>query len=799
MSNKLIKGISHIKVQAVRGKDGKDAVPPSKDELVSLMKPLIPAPVKGDRGNDGTDGAPGRAGKDGVGKDGKSGKDGTNGKDGQAGLDGSPDTPDQVVEKVNQATQKIDSKQVKGLNEVISEVARIGTNPGGGGGRTVRYLDEGVEASAYVTELNFGTGLSLSYAGDGRVTITGSAGGGTPGGSDTQIQFNDGGSFGGDADFTWDSLGNDLKLGTTSNTKISFGGYGLIRTTGDGSNLALVATDGTGGGSIILSSGNATNGNGGNLDLAAGGGVGVGNRGGNARFISGSGDGIADAGDVVFELGPGNGAADGKLKINPKAAGIYGILNFNSIATTDKIFTFPNNTGTIALLSDITGINSGTNTGDNAVNTLYSGLVSNATHTGDAEGATTLTVKRINGVALSGLATGILKNTTTTGVPSIAVNSDLPAMTATVGGAVPTPPNNTTTFLRGDGTFAAPVGGAGDMVLASAQTNSGVKTFLDTTMKLRNVANTFDGYFVNTNTANRIYTLKDAAGTLAFVSDITGTNSGTNTGDQTITLTGDVAGSGTGSFATTLATVNAAVGSFGLAGSIAQFTVNAKGLITTAANVAISITASQVSDFAATVRSTVLTGLSLVSTTVIAATDTILVALGSLQAQITALTTTVGTKAPNARLINTTAPLAGGGDLSADRTLTTSMNTNKLIGRGTAAVGVMEEITLGTNLSFTGTTLNAAGGGTATVQDEAVTQSTTVTTFNFIGAGVTASGAGATATINIPGGAGDVSKIVSSGTSTVAALTSRHVIRSFEIAAGAKLEIEGTGSMLIDR
>lgn len=31
----------------------------------------------------------------------------------------------------------------------------------------------------------------------------------------------------------------------------------------------------------------------------------------------------------------------------------------------------------------------------------------------------------------------------------------VPVMTATVGGAVPTPPNNITTFLRGDGTFAA--------------------------------------------------------------------------------------------------------------------------------------------------------------------------------------------------------------------------------------------------------------------------------------------------------------------------------------------------------
>lgn len=34
-------------------------------------------------------------------------------------------------------------------------------------------------------------------------------------------------------------------------------------------------------------------------------------------------------------------------------------------------------------------------------------------------------------------------------------------MTATAGGLVPTPPNNTTTFLRGDGTFATPAGGGG--------------------------------------------------------------------------------------------------------------------------------------------------------------------------------------------------------------------------------------------------------------------------------------------------------------------------------------------------
>lgn len=43
--------------------------------------------------------------------------------------------------------------------------------------------------------------------------------------------------------------------------------------------------------------------------------------------------------------------------------------------------------------------------------------------------------------------------------------------------------------------------------------------------------------------------------------------------------------------------------------------------------------------------------------------------------------------------VNTTAPLAGGGSLATDLTLTTAMSTGKLIGRTTAGTGVMEELT----------------------------------------------------------------------------------------------------------
>jgi len=59
--------------------------------------------------------------------------------------------------------------------------------------------------------------------------------------------------------------------------------------------------------------------------------------------------------------------------------------------------------------------------------------------------------------------------------------------------------------------------------------------------------------------------------------------------------------------------------------------------------------------------------------------------------------------------VGATSPIVSSG--GATPTISTSMATNKLIGRGTVGTGVMEEITLGTNLSLTGTTLNASGGG----------------------------------------------------------------------------------------
>jgi len=59
--------------------------------------------------------------------------------------------------------------------------------------------------------------------------------------------------------------------------------------------------------------------------------------------------------------------------------------------------------------------------------------------------------------------------------------------------------------------------------------------------------------------------------------------------------------------------------------------------------------------------------------------------------------------------VTATAPISSTGGTTP--VISTSVTTNKLIGRASGGTGVMEEITLGTNLSFTGLTLNAAGGG----------------------------------------------------------------------------------------
>lgn len=450
-----LEGVSLVTIKGDKGDKGDE---PADERLESLILPLIPEPVKGDKGDVGERGEKGDKGNIGAsGKDGLNGKNGTDGKDGQNGKDGSSDTGEDIVSKINELGD--DDKLKIDASHIKNLPEMVKNHSQGSGLRNV----------AHDSTLT-GTGTQ-----DNPLSVVGGAGSGDVVGPASAVD------------------GNVAMFDTTTGKLIKDSGLTL---SGSNTGDQTLPTIGGSAGEVLVSSGA-----------------------GNASAITNFA--IEDA---VATINIGTGIkpprfinADGSIVLTDSGVGAN--LTLINTGTADRTQSFQDATGTVALLADITGTNSGTNTGDNATNTQYSGLVTNATHTGDATGSGALTVVALNGTNLAGLATGILKNTTTTGVPSIALNSDLPAMSATVGGAVPTPPNNTTTFLRGDGTFAAPAG-SGDMVLASTQTNSGAKTFLATTLLLRNVADTFSSLFTNTATAARTWTLQDRNGTLADDTDL---------------------------------------------------------------------------------------------------------------------------------------------------------------------------------------------------------------------------------------------------------------------------------------
>lgn len=87
-------------------------------------------------------------------------------------------------------------------------------------------------------------------------------------------------------------------------------------------------------------------------------------------------------------------------------------------------------------------------------------------------------------------------------------------------------------------------------------------------------------------------------------------------------------------------------------------------------------------------------------------------ATGAVGEVLTRSSTGIRWLAPTASGVNAvtaTAPITSSGGANPD--ISSSMNTNKLIGRSTAGVGVMEEITIGSGLSLSGGVLTSSGGG----------------------------------------------------------------------------------------
>jgi hypothetical protein len=199
---------------------------------------------------------------------------------------------------------------------------------------------------------------------------------------------------------------------------------------------------------------------------------------------------------------------------------------------------------------------SGTNTGDNAVNSLYSGLVTNATHTGEVTGSTALTIatSAVTLAKMADVATGTLfyRKTALAGAPEVqtlaTLKTDL-ALTGTNSGD-----NAVNSLYSGLVTNATHTGEV---------TGSTALTIATSAVTLAKMADVATGTIFYRKTAATGAPEVQTLATLKTDLGLTGTNSG----DQTITLTGNVTGTGTGSFATTIAA--GAVTNAMLAGSIA--------------------------------------------------------------------------------------------------------------------------------------------------------------------------------------------------------------------------------------
>ncbi|MEN6353202.1 MAG: hypothetical protein ABFD02_07090, partial [Bacteroidales bacterium] len=137
-------------------------------------------------------------------------------------------------------------------------------------------------------------------------------------------------------------------------------------------------------------------------------------------------------------------------------------------ATTINGNTITTGTGTLTIAAGKTleatdnATVSGTNTGDNAVNTLYSGLVTNATHTGDVTGSDALTITNntVTNAKLATVATATIKGRVTAGPGNV---EDLTAAQV----------RTLLNVADGANNYTHPTGDGNLHVIATSTTNSG--------------------------------------------------------------------------------------------------------------------------------------------------------------------------------------------------------------------------------------------------------------------------------------------------------------------------------------
>jgi hypothetical protein len=323
-----------------------------------------------------------------------------------------------------------------------------------------------------------------------------------------------------------DATSHTVTLSNTGGSVQLVEGSGVtLTTTGTGS-AGVVTIASTGGGGTVTATGGALTANA--VVLGAG------------TTDTKVSTGITTDGTAALTLGV-NATTIGTVKMFGNTSGDVTIQP-TAAAGTATVQTFPATTGT--LVNRVTTGNgvSASNT-DGALsftlgaitpttvngNTFTTG---SSTYTGTAAQtytfpATTATIARTDA---ANTFTGVQTFSTPIATASVAT------MTATVGGGVPTPPNNTTTFLRGDGTFAAPSAGSGDI------TNGGNTTGAAVTIG----TNDAFGLNLETNNVTRVAITGGAStGGAITTTDVT---ANTNTVESALTVQANSSGTAAAGF-----------------------------------------------------------------------------------------------------------------------------------------------------------------------------------------------------------------------------------------------------------
>jgi hypothetical protein len=176
------------------------------------------------------------------------------------------------------------------------------------------------------------------------------------------------------------------------------------------------------------------------------------------------------------------GATNTKITYDAK-----GLVTAGAAATTADIAASTNkNYVTDAQLTVISNT-SGTNTGDNAVNSLYSGLVSNATHTGDVTGATVLNIAN-DAVTTAKIAAGAITDSKVTDVDASKITGTLPVSKGGTG--------TTNGSITGTGALTFAAGGSNQniSITPSGTGSVGIGTSSPTTTAALDVTSTTKGF-----------------------------------------------------------------------------------------------------------------------------------------------------------------------------------------------------------------------------------------------------------------------------------------------------------------